>query len=221
VTETPPVKAETGQGMERVVFFSDAVIAIALTLLALELQVPVAHDGISIGQDFAEKMGHQYEAFLISFGVISAFWMNHHRLFRNIVALGPLMVRLNLVGLFAIVLTPFATKLITELSGTEAKGWGVAFYAAVICLWWLVYFGMVWDTNRSHLWSADVQPSTPRTMVIMNAAAFLPFLLSIPVAFINHELATYMWLLVIPSVIITGRIRRRMVRRAESPSVTR
>src|SRR5262249_30425128 len=68
---------EAGHGLERTIFFSDAVIAIAMTLLALELQVPAAHDGVSLAEDFADKMGHQYTAFLISFAVIAMLWFNH------------------------------------------------------------------------------------------------------------------------------------------------
>ena len=70
---------------DRVLFFSDAIFAIAITLLALDLRVP-------IGRSF--QAGHELrlalpgiESFTISFVVIGLFWTGHHSLFRHIIAI--------------------------------------------------------------------------------------------------------------------------------------
>lgn len=208
---------DAGHGLERTIFFSDAVIAIAMTLLALELRVPAAHDGVSIAADFAEKMGHEYTAFLISFAVIGMFWYNHHRFFQNIARLTGLMILLNLGSLFAVVLMPFATKMTTDLEGEVAQAWGTAFYAAVMCLWGTLYLLMVWVAQRNHLWSHTMAPTAVGNMIAGSASGFLPFLLSIPVAFADPGMAKYMWLLVAPFSIVAGQIRARVRRRAEDP----
>lgn len=218
MTERRHPESESGHGLERVILFSDAVIAIALTLLALELGVPAAHEGKSIGEDFAEKMSHEYAAFLISFAVIALFWMNHHRLFRNIVRLSQTMITINLASLLVVVLMPFATKLTWNLSGDVANSWGTAFYAFLMCLWAVLYLLLIREASRSRLWAPSVSPVTPRTMMLMNVAAFSPFLLSIPVAFINDGVAKYMWILAGVFPVIAGRYRDRMEKRHATAS---
>jgi uncharacterized membrane protein len=209
---------EAGHGLERTIFFSDAVIAIAMTLLALELQVPAAHDGVSLAEDFADKMGHQYAAFLISFAVIAMLWFNHHRFFQNVARLTHRMMLLNLGSLFAVVLMPFATKMTTDLEGETAQSWGTAFYAGVMCLWATLYALMVWEAQRARLWS-DAMPKTAIARMIAGwAPGFAPFLLSIPVAFADPGLAKFMWILVAPFSVAAGRIRRRLQLRDEARS---
>src|SRR4249919_2859902 len=71
---------------ERLAFFSDAVVAIALTLLALGLPVPGGvenPDSVSVSAMIRDARQHvdDYIAFLISFLVISAHWRLHHRVF--------------------------------------------------------------------------------------------------------------------------------------------
>jgi uncharacterized membrane protein len=205
-----------GHGLERTIFFSDAVIAIAMTLLALELQVPAAHDGVSLAEDFADKMGHQYAAFLISFAVIAMLWFNHHRFFQNIARLTHRMMLLNLGSLFAVVLMPFATKMTTDLEGEAAQSWGTAFYAAVMCLWGALYALMVWEAQRAKLWSHTMPRTAIGNMIAGWAPGFTPFLLSIPVAFADPGLAKFMWILVAPFSVVAGRIRRRVQRRDEA-----
>src|SRR5262249_10189800 len=69
---------------ERLIFSSDAVIAIAMTLLALELPVPKGRTDAEVWRSFAEKLHGEYLTFIISFAVIGAFWVAHHQLFRKI-----------------------------------------------------------------------------------------------------------------------------------------
>lgn len=212
MTEHRP-RPESGHGLERVVFFSDAVIAIALTLLALDLGVPAAHDGKSIGEDFADKMSHEYAAFLISFAVIGLFWLNHHRLYRNVARLSQRMIVLNLASLLVVVLMPFATKLTWNLEGKTANSWGTAFYAFLMCLWATFYLLMIGEANRNGLWTHAVSPAMTTTMVLMNVAAFSPFLLTIPVAFIDDGIAKYTWILAGVFPPIAGQLRDRHLKR--------
>src|SRR3954452_23319670 len=66
---------------ERLVFFSDAVVAIAITLLALELPVPTGDTNAAVWHSLGDHLG-EYLAFLISFAVIGSHWFGHHQLFR-------------------------------------------------------------------------------------------------------------------------------------------
>ena len=69
--------AEKPHGLERMIFFSDAVIAIMLTLLALELPVPHVDSATQLWHALAEHSA-EYIAFLISFSVIAATWTAYY-----------------------------------------------------------------------------------------------------------------------------------------------
>jgi uncharacterized membrane protein len=99
---------------ERLMFFTDAVVAIALTLLALELPVPggIEKASVSISEMVRDAGRHfdDYLAFLISFLVIGAHWRLHHRAFRYVRVASAPLISLNMLWLLLIVITPFTTK---------------------------------------------------------------------------------------------------------------
>lgn len=98
--------------LDRLVFFSDAIVAIAITLLALDLKVQKA--GVHI--TFTD-IGHAWEkflAFFLSFLVIAVFWKIHHRFFFYINRIDDRILLYNLGWLLFIVMLPFSTTLISE-----------------------------------------------------------------------------------------------------------
>ncbi len=107
-------------------FFSDVVVAIALTLLALELPVPEGDTSRDVVHAMGEAFG-EYLAFLISFVVIASHWRSHHGFFRTVHSVSAQVVGLNLVWLFLTVITPFTTKL---LSLGQMNGLRFSVYAA-------------------------------------------------------------------------------------------
>jgi uncharacterized membrane protein len=97
---------------DRLNLFSDAVVAIAITLLAIELPVP---EGGTVPR-FWESVRHNGShdaAFLISFFVIAAAWRDHHDIFRYVTRVDSRLRMLNFGWLLMIVLNPFATRLLT------------------------------------------------------------------------------------------------------------
>ena len=103
-------------GLNRVEAFSDGVFAIVVTLLVLELRVPVLHDRGSVGE-----LGHQlvdlvpkFLSWLISFIIVCKFWLNHHHLlgFARHATYG--MVWLNSIFLMFQSFIPFPTALMGE-----------------------------------------------------------------------------------------------------------
>jgi uncharacterized membrane protein len=69
------------RAVDRLIFFSDAVVAIAITLLAIDLPVPTGDTVSEFWSSVRHNAGH-YAAFLISFLVIAAAWSHHHDIFR-------------------------------------------------------------------------------------------------------------------------------------------
>lgn len=112
---------------ERVIFFSDAVAAIAITLLALALPVPHGGSNAEILRSMARD-ANAYLAFLISFVVIGSHWRWHHRVFRYVARLDERIIGLNMIWLLMMVITPFAARL---LAGHGGFGVRFGFYAAV------------------------------------------------------------------------------------------
>jgi uncharacterized membrane protein len=115
-TQPDPAPATTGAGsgagvkrlaIDRLVTFTDAVVAIAITLVALPL-VDVAGDVHSPAEFFAQS-GFAVTAAGISFAVIGSFWRDHHHLFLRATDYPPLMLRVTLVWLACIVFLPVAT----------------------------------------------------------------------------------------------------------------
>jgi uncharacterized membrane protein len=99
--------------LERIILFSDAVFAIAITLLVIEIKIPHFEHGATqqeLIEGLLEKLP-DFIALIISFAVIGQFWTNHHRLFGYIQDYTPGLLWLNLLLLFWIVLMPFSTYL--------------------------------------------------------------------------------------------------------------
>jgi uncharacterized membrane protein len=94
--------------LARVANLSDAVFAIAMTLLAFKVEAP--HE-VGAAGDLVAVLP-QALAFLLSFAVVANFWWHHHRLLARLGAVEPGMIALNLALLGAVALVPFPTELI-------------------------------------------------------------------------------------------------------------
>ena len=93
--------------------FSDGVIAVAVTLLALDLPIPDA----ARTPDLGRTLGHHwpnFAAFAVSFITIGIIWINHHAMLRRIARVDHTVLLLNLLLLLSICLLPFSTALLAE-----------------------------------------------------------------------------------------------------------
>ena len=125
---------------ERVLFFSDAVVAIALTLLALDLKLNVsANQHIPVADLIAPRA--KYLAFILSFLNIAGFWRTHHDFFIYIKKLDQKLMLVNTAWLFFIITLPFATSVISQHFGDSAA---VFLYCAnIFCI--SVCQNFIWD----------------------------------------------------------------------------
>ena len=110
-----PVSTENDNGAERALLFTDAVCAIAITLLVLPLVDVAAGDGPGPGSAGTLIAEHRDEfvSFLVSFLVIARLWSVHHQVFRSVAAIDGLMVA-NFGWLLMIVALPFPTTLLSR-----------------------------------------------------------------------------------------------------------
>jgi uncharacterized membrane protein len=93
--------------------FSDGVIAVAITLLALDLHVPDPAGPGTLAHRLAEQWPN-YAAYMVSFLTIGIIWINHHAMLRRLVGVDHAILLLNLVLLLTIVVLPFSTALMAE-----------------------------------------------------------------------------------------------------------
>jgi len=122
--------------IERMILFSDAVFAIAITLMALEIKVPVIEHGVT-DSELLKALRHlifKFGGFLISFFIIGLYWTVHHRMFSFVENYNGRVLWLNLFFLLSIILMPFSSALYSEYSKniTLVVPYGV--YVFNICL---------------------------------------------------------------------------------------
>jgi len=103
----------------RIAAFSDGVFAIAITLLALQLDIP-SGSWVDVWAELG-KLGSSFISFAISFAVIGAYWVAHHRLFSLVERYDRRLIWLNLLSLFFIVVMPFTTSLVAEHGSQNAS----------------------------------------------------------------------------------------------------
>jgi uncharacterized membrane protein len=207
------VPAYEERATERLLLFSDAVAAIAITLLALELPVPTGSNVHQFWVSVRHEDGH-YLAFLISFLVIAAAWSHHHDLFKYVRRVDPRLRQLNMGWLLMIILTPFATKLLTSPGhstiGTHALRFG--FYALLQALMAGLVLAMVHRMRSQHL----LEPDTPSDVTEADWQSYgtiIGFGLSIPIFFAT-ETAWVLWFAV---PLLSARLSVQQRRRRRGP----
>jgi TMEM175 potassium channel family protein len=146
---------EAARDTTRIEAFSDAVIAIMLTLLAVELLQFNVEDARKIGllPALASKWP-SYFAFALTFLVVGQIWVTHHNLWRYIARVDQGIAILNLLLLAFVAATPFVAQVLAEslaqLSAAEQSR-AAALYSAVmlgqaiafnLVLWWSHYQGL-------------------------------------------------------------------------------
>ena len=143
--------------------FSDGVFAIAITLLVLAIDPPNA--GASLGSELL-ALWPSYLAYVMSFVVIGAIWINHHAMFRHIARSDSILLILNLGQLLFIAFLPFPTDVLAGafLSGVD-ESTATAFYGGTLAVLG-VFVSLTWSyaTRRPQLLDDRVSPEKARRL---------------------------------------------------------
>jgi uncharacterized membrane protein len=130
VSETEQVPVRTLWSTSRVEAFSDAVFAIAITLLVLEISIdPSEYDHL------AHALAHEWPAYLAyatSFLTVGSVWIAHHSLFSRLRYIDPVLLRINMMLLLAAAFLPFPTSVLAQAlhASDQAERVAIAFYGA-------------------------------------------------------------------------------------------
>jgi uncharacterized membrane protein len=196
--------------LERIVLFSDAVIAIAITLLAIEIRLPELQ-----GEEAAElpaallAVWPRYVGFVISFGAVATYWWLHHRIFRWVRSFDEQLIWLNILFLLCVAFVPFASGVLGEHLGSPSAA---IFYASVLALTGLVETGLWVYVSKGHrLIAGDLSARDIRMGTMGGLITPVVFLMSIPLALLSPYMATILWFLIYPLIWLLMRRRARPV----------
>jgi uncharacterized membrane protein len=173
----------------RVGSFTDGVMAVAITLLVLNLEVPrVAPSELD---EALVDLFPSLIAYVLSFALVGRFWAVHHRVFETLRAFDTVLMALNLAFLAFIVLVPFATEVFDRYTDepVAAAVFGATMGLAALTNWAMISYtlhrGYVHESHRP-----AAQPFASRIALGMSAM----FLISVPVAYLDTTVATLMWI---------------------------
>lgn len=190
---------EDSLGLERIIFFSDAVIAIAITLLVLEIKIPQLDGQVTAARltGLVLNLWPKYLGYAVSFWVIALHWMAHQRLFRFIRAYDRGLIYINFVFLMFIAFMPFSTALLFSYAGQKVS---VIFYAATVICLGLALASLWRHASANHrLIPRDLDSATIRSIGLHQRISMAVFALSIVVAFFDASLAMCTWLILLPA----------------------
>jgi uncharacterized membrane protein len=198
-----------GLEFDRFVFFSDAVFAIAMTLLVVGIGVPRVAD---VEQALHGK-SDEIISFFVSFLVIGYYWIGHHRLvaFVGSVETGALII--NLAFLATIAFMPFPTALVGVYSGDKLA---IVLYLATLAAASLLLTLLLARARQKDLLRVEMSAEYYHYWVAASVSPVIVFLLAIPVAYVDTSVALPFLIVIYP----VQRILDRSLRpRDEDPRV--
>lgn len=205
--------------LERAILFSDAVFAIAITLMVIELKIPEVEKNESSAAFWSSvsPVIRNFIAFLVSFFFIGMYWYRHLKLCGLLTDYNRSLVTLNLVFLFFIVLFPFSVSSMMQLSKAHIM-FGAYLYFANVFFTTVTHFILynyllgkgkkickpVSDSEKKILLEQSFMP------IILLVILFLALLLS---TVVQKSYPDYATLVYVPAGVIAFLLRRYFRRR--------
>jgi uncharacterized membrane protein len=191
--------------LERMILFSDAVFAIAITLLVIEIRIPEIKGDVTdkLLTNALVTLMPKFIGFLISFMLIGLYWTVHHRLFGYVINYNQKLLWLNLCFLFFIILMPFSTGFYGEYTGPDLVKnqlkvpmtfYVLNFFFAGLCnfIIWLYITNPKNKLMYTSVLTPEIRLARARALIVP-----LIFLAMLPVAYlINVGVAVYIPVLI-------------------------
>jgi uncharacterized membrane protein len=197
--------------LDRLILFSDAVFAIAITLLVIEIKIPELHSEHEPVTDRAllhavALLIPKFIGFIVSFLLIGLYWTIHHRMFGYVTSYDKKLLVLNLAFLFFIALMPFSNGFYSEYAGGMVRNdliVPLSFYVLNFCgVGFTNYF--MWrhisDPKRK-LTEPPIDPLTLKLAKLRSLTVPCVFLLMLPVAYFTHVLIAVYIPILIPLIL--------------------
>ncbi len=187
---------------ERLRTLADGVFAIVMTLLVLELGVPVVI-GLSSNSELLHKLAEMWPEFLIyglSFMILGIFWVIHYTIYADVKRYDTTLVWLNILFLMFVSLIPFSTALV-------GKNGFIKVTAVIYGINMLLLFNLAWATfafitGRRRLVDDDYDKNVIRGGKLMGLVYTLIMVPAIAVAFVNPKISFIIYALFVLAFII-------------------
>ncbi len=197
-------------GLDRVLAISDGVFAFAITLLVLDLVVPVLSSGATsadLGQALSRENA-SFVSYLISFFIAGIWWTAHNRNFSFLRTVDSRLRWLNLLFLLWIALLPFFTKILDQYTSLQLAVVLYAFDQAGAGFFMTLSW---WYSSRNHrLIDKSLEDKEIRYITLRNAVAPISFIISMGLSFFGALVAFISWFAMIPALILIRRSEQRI-----------
>ena len=184
--------------VERVISFSDAVFAFAITLMALSIDIPDLPTHLTQSEllDKLYDLYPQFESYIISFAVIAIFWVSYHQVFNHIKGSHITMVYLNLLFLLLITLLSLSTSLVINYGTYQIP---YIIYCFIVIVTSSVLATIWWHATRNkRLVDKNLHPFFIKGVLVNLMSIPIVFTISIIISFVNLDIAQYFWLIIAP-----------------------
>jgi uncharacterized membrane protein len=181
----------------RLLALSDGVFAIAMTLLALDLQVPTGLSAHPTSQQLIHALAQHtdsYWSFILSFYVIAIYWGAHRRLMRSVTAFNPNLVRDTVFLLLIVAALPFPTSLLGKYGGTP---FALALYGAINALAQLALIALTYDVRRADRVAGGAETPADKVAAWEGWLNLVVFLLCIPAGYLFGSNGPFVLLLLV------------------------
>ena len=197
-----------GEGLEfeRAAFFTDAVFAIAMTLLIVAVAVPSLRHTASSSDLLGalDDKKSEFFAFFIGFAALGNYWIANHRFFGYLGSVSSGALALTLVYLAFVAWLPFPTAL---LGTYDRNPVAVSLFAASAGLVSALEAMLMRQAQRDGLFRRPVPDAAYRFAMQGSLLPVVFFLVSIPVAFVDTYVAIAIWFLTLPGETLLDRRR--------------
>jgi len=166
--------------------FSDGVIAVAITLLVLNLAVPQP-GRTQLSHALATKWP-SYAAYVVSFATIGIIWVNHHAMVSRLREADHVILILNLLLLMTIGVLPFATSLMAAyLKQSSGESLAAAIYAGAFLLMSIAFATMNRHIllTKAHLLAPELSESRRRQILARSLTGLVPYVIATPLALVS------------------------------------
>ena len=145
----------------------------------------------------------QVESYIISFAVISIFWISYHQVFNYITRSHISMVYLNLLFLLLITFLSITTSLVLEYGSYQIP---YVIYCVVVIMASSLLAIIWWHATKDYRFvGKDIHPLFIRGLMLNLLLVPFVFAISIPVSFFDLDIAQYLWLIIVPLSIVIRR----------------
>jgi uncharacterized membrane protein len=171
--------------------FSDGVFAIAITLLTLDLPVPLPGSAAVQAEGLWSALGHDWPklaAYVVSFAIIGIIWVNHHGIMNRVAVVDRTLLFVNLLLLLFVAAIPWVTSLFAEYlleGGTNSHVAAAVFSANALCM--AIAFNLLWlwirrDASRLH---ESIDPAVAKATARRFSVGIFVYAIAVVVSFVS------------------------------------